>query len=298
MAVQVRPTALKGFEKSKPFFLIPEHTLAKANANRINPIRCFVEYGFLLNYTQMRFFSFIKIFTVLLFAVSLINAKAIPPRPLGSYVYDENRMLSREQTHAFNAIAEELYQKTGVGIAAALFQSIDGEEPRDFAVRIAEAWKIGSKDKDGILIFVALDERRRSVETGYHVEAILPDALVERIQQSTLVPLFRQGRYAEGILSLELNLAKPVAKAYNKELDFKGNNTYREEKKNLSPLHFVLILLLLAFLLGTPIGRQILIYALLSGMFRGGGSHRGGRGGFGGGFGGGSFGGGGSGGSW
>lgn len=240
-----------------------------------------------------------KILIVLFCAASALYAKAIPPRPQGSYVYDENRMLSAEETRTFNVIAEELYRKTGVGVAAALFQSIDGEDPRNFAVSIANSWQIGSKGKDGILIFVALDERRRSVETGYNVEPILPDALVERIQQKTLVPNFRQAKYGQGILQLENELALQVAGYYNVKLDYTDNYNRNSKGAKLSPLHFVLLIFLLVFMLGTPLGRQILLYMLLSSFMHGGRSGRGGgRGGFGGGFGGGSFGGGGSGGSW
>ncbi len=247
----------------------------------------------------MRFLNLIKICAVLLCLATIANAKAIPPRPHNSYVYDENRILNANETHAFNTIAQELYNKTGVGIAAAIFQDIEGEDFRDFAVSIAESWKIGSKGKDGILIFVTLNEKRRSVEVGYSVEAILPDALVERIQQQTLVPQFRQGNYAQGILSLEYELSQKIADHYNVELQFKGKRP-QEQAGHISPFHFVLLILALAFFLGTPIGRQILLYMLLSGILRGGGGggHGGRGGGFGGGFGGGSFGGGGSGGSW
>ena len=124
-------------------------------------------------------------FFILLAVFSLGFTKEVPLRPVNSYVYDENRMLSQAETKVFNEIAEELYRKTGVGLAAALFQNIDGEEPRDFALQIAQKWKIGNKNDEGLLIFVTLDEKRRSVETGYGAEIFLPDALVERLQQKT-----------------------------------------------------------------------------------------------------------------
>lgn len=242
-----------------------------------------------------------RIFLLFLFCfASWCFPKDIPPRPIHSYVYDENRLLTQAETRIFNEIAEELYRKTGVGLAAALFQNIDGEEPRDFALRIASTWKVGNKKDEGLLIFVTLDERRRSVETGYGAEIFLPDALVERIQQRTLVPAFRQKKYGEGVLLLALDLAEETAKAKNVTLDFskisKGAPAPEEQKKH-SPLGFFAFLIIAVLLIATPTGRSILLYFLLTSLS---GSGRGGSsgGGFGGGFGGGSFGGGGSGGSW
>lgn len=237
-------------------------------------------------------------FFILLAVFSLGFTKEVPLRPVNSYVYDENRMLSQAETKVFNEIAEELYRKTGVGLAAALFQNIDGEEPRDFALQIAQKWGVGNKNDEGLLIFVTLDEKRRSVETGYGAEIFLPDALVERLQQKTLVPAFRQGKYSEGVLRLALALAEESAKAKNVTLDFSkiSNQKIRTEKQKLSPLGFFFFLILGIFLIATPTGRTILLYLLIASLRGSSSSSRGG--GFGGGFGGGRFGGGGSGGSW
>lgn len=237
-------------------------------------------------------------FFILLAVFSLGFTKEVPLRPVNSYVYDENRMLSQAETKVFNEIAKELYRKTGVGLAAALFQNIDGEEPRDFALQIAQKWGVGNKNDEGLLIFVTLDEKRRSVETGYGAEIFLPDALVERLQQKTLVPAFRQGKYSEGVLRLALALAEESAKAKNVTLDFSkiSNQKIRPEKQKLSPLGFFFFLILGIFLIATPTGRTILLYLLIASLRGSSSSSRGG--GFGGGFGGGRFGGGGSGGSW
>lgn len=237
-------------------------------------------------------------FFILLAVFSLGFTKEVPLRPVNSYVYDENRMLSQAETKVFNEIAEELYRKTGVGLAAALFQNIDGEEPRDFALQIAQKWGVGNKNDEGLLIFVTLDEKRRSVETGYGAEIFLPDALVESLQQKTLVPAFRQGKYSEGVLRLALALAEESAKAKNVTLDFSkiSNKKIQQEQQKLSPLGFFFFLILGIFLIATPTGRTILLYLLIASLRGSSSSLRGG--GFGGGFGGGRFGGGGSGGSW
>lgn len=263
-------------------------------------------------------FNFNKKFALvfaILFALSTATFAAfgskkigsVPPRPRNSYVYDENRMMTAKQVQQFNLIAEELYQKAGVGLAAALMNDIGQNDYRDFAVSVAQGWGIGGKSDEGILIFMSLKQRRRSVEVGYGAEGYLPDALVERLQQATLVPAFRQQKYGEGVLALAWEIAQVVAKEKNIQLNIGENPMPRESSMPAQMflfIMFVTFLLLMAkfsggrgngclwFLLGNAIGNS-------SHSSRGGfGGGFGGRGGFGGGFGGGGFGGGGSGGSW
>ncbi len=229
--------------------------------------------------------------------------KAIPPIPKNSYVFDENRLLSAQETKIFNAIAEDLFRQTGVGIAAAILKNIQGEDARDYAFRIADAWKIGSSQSGGVLIFVTLDEKRRSVEVGYALESILPDALCERLQQETLIPHFRQGKYATGILLLEYKMAETIAKAYGKQLNPKLEESLRQtDSAEVSPWFMLIFVVILVLLISTPGGRSFLYVMCLMALSGGRGGYgsngRDSRGGFGGGFGGGSFGGGGSGGSW
>ena len=208
-----------------------------------------------------------------------VNKAGLPKRPQNSYVYDEDRLLTKCDVRFFNALAEELYKKTGVGLAVALVHDIGYADFRDYAVKIAESWGVGGKTDEGVLIFAAMKQRRRSVEVGYGAEGYLPDALVERLQQKTLVP------------SLQLP---------------------QQEETKPSNLLFILIVLFLLIISKTGGGRGngclwFLLGNALSNSSRGHHGPRGGfgggfggfgGGGFGGGFGGGHFGGGGSGGGW
>ena len=119
--------------------------------------------------------------------------------PVNSYVFDENRLLTTQETELFNLIAQELYNKTGVGLAAALYQDIGDEDPREFALKTAESFGIGKKGVDeGILIFVAMNQKRRSVEVDFGIPFT---RCFSRIQQQTLVQHLAT-RYGEGVISL------------------------------------------------------------------------------------------------
>ena len=233
-------------------------------------------------------------------------ASALPKRPANSYVYDENRLMSAQQVEFFDKLASELYRKTGVAIAAALVDDIGRQDARMFALETAESWGVGGKSNEGVLIFVAMKQRRRSVEVGYGAEGYLPDALVERLQQKTLIPAFRTERYGEGIVALAYGIAEVVAREKGVTLEISGKDLRHEDPVTLR--EWIFIILIFAIVIGLAVRGNRMNYrpSASSGRKRrasgfGGGSFGGysGRGGgFSGGFGGGHFGGGGSGGSW
>ena len=90
--------------------------------------------------------------------------------------------------------------RTGAEIAVVALKTLDGGEVDDFAVRLFEKWGIGKKGKDnGVLILAAVEDRRARIEVGYGLEATLPDAAAGRILDEAAIPLFREGRYGEGL---------------------------------------------------------------------------------------------------
>ena len=241
-----------------------------------------------------------------------VNKAGLPKRPQNSYVYDEDRLLSKQEVQFINALAEELYKKAKVGLAVALVHDIGYADFRDYAVNIAQSWGVGGKSDEGILIFAAMTQRRRSVEVGYGAEGYLPDALVERLQQKTLVPSFKIQKYGQGVVTLAWEIAQVVAKEKGITLQIDTQSLPQEEESNPLGLLFVLLVIFFLFVSKNGGGRGngclwFLLGNALSNSSRGHHGPRGGfgggfggfgGGGFGGGFGGGHFGGGGSGGGW
>ena len=260
---------------------------------------------------------FLTTLFVLLFAIPVVagfqvNKKGLPKRPQNSYVYDEDRLLSKQEVQFVNELAEQLYKKAGVGLAVALVHDIGYYDFRDYALKIAESWGVGGKTNEGILIFAAMKQRRRSVEVGYGAEGYLPDVLVERLQQKTIVPAFRVQKYGQGVMQLVWEIAQVVAKEKNISLDVDTEKLPQEPENNPFGLIFVLLVIFFLFVSKNGGGRGngclwFLLGSMLSNSGRGHHGSRGGfgggfggfgGGGFGGGFGGGHFGGGGSGGGW
>lgn len=226
----------------------------------------------------------------LLFAASALAASATFPKPTGA-VNDFAGVISAQYARPMENLAREVLEKTGTSIVVATVQTIGDNDPNDYANRLYQAWGIGKKGEDrGILIFLAVKERRIRIETGYGVEGILPDGLVGEILDRHAVPWLKKGDYGQGMAEGMAAVSAIVAKAAGVTLT--GAQPPKRGKasteRGIGIGKTLLLVLAALFLLGTRQGRAMLPWLLLL-LTNSGGGRRGG-GGFGG-FGGGGFGG-------
>jgi uncharacterized protein len=219
------------------------------------------------------------------------------PKPVGA-VNDFARVIPPDYKNRMEGLAHEVMEKTGTAIVVVTVESMGDNELNDYVNSLYKAWGIGKKGEDkGVLIFLALKERKFRIETGYGVEGILPDGLVGEIRDRYAIPYFKKGDFGQGLSNTVTAVASVVAKAANVSITGGAPVAQPGEKRvrqrgGLLPL--IIIILILVSLLGTRQGRDLLPWLLLL-AFTGRGGGSGGFGSFGGGgFGG--FGGGGSGG--
>lgn len=216
---------------------------------------------------------------------------------------------------------EQLEQKllgyedsTSTQIAVVTVSSLEDYPVEQFAVELALKWGIGQKGKNnGVLLLIAPKERKMTIQTGYGIEARLPDVLTARIIDEDLRPAFRQEAYYEGIDHAVDDMIRALAGEYKGDSD-----TGSEDDGGPGGFFFILIVFIILIIIiarisrgggrgGNTIGGNRSRGSWMPPIFfgggggsswGGGGSSWGGGGGSFGGFGGGSFGGGGSSGSW
>ena len=125
------------------------------------------------------------------------------PKPTsvdGGFLSDPTHILSAKDYQTIRRLLKDIETSTTAQIAVVLLPSIGQENSKDFATRLFEHWGIGYRDKDnGLLILSVFDQRRTEFETGYGMEAVLPDAYCYRIGMQKMVPAFQKGDYAGGI---------------------------------------------------------------------------------------------------
>ena len=227
----------------------------------------------------------------------------LPPRGDRS-VHDLAGVIGAPQAQALEQLHGELMRKTGVAIVVVTVPGLQGESIDAFALRIGEEWGAGRKGEDrGIVIAVAIEERKISIATGYGVEGFLPDGRVGGILDRYAKPYLGQDDYSTALLQTSAALTAAAAEEYGVEIRGiarpSGERSGARSSRRTGPLGILMTLLLLAGMGYLAVRHPTLFLLLLmSGMGRGrGGGFRGG--GFGGGsgfggFGGGGFGGGGA----
>ncbi|MFH1542166.1 MAG: TPM domain-containing protein [bacterium] len=128
------------------------------------------------------------------------------------YVNDYAGILSPAQKQELEQISLGLKKSTGAELAVAVVKSVEPLDSKLYAVKLFEKWGIGQKGKDnGLLLLLAMEERRVEIEVGYGLEGDVPDALAGRILDAYAVPLFKEGKFGEGLVNTARALSEIVA---------------------------------------------------------------------------------------
>jgi len=248
---------------------------------------------------------------VFLLAASLFALDPNSLKPQG-YVSDFARVLDSQSRAQLEEYCGRVEQATGVQMAIVTLDSLEGEPIEDFTNILFRKWGVGKKGKDeGIMLLLAIKDRRDRIEVGYGLEPILPDGFDGSVLR-TARPALRQGAYGAALFAAAEQMGSRIAAAKGVTLDFGlrpiGRAVPARPGLPLPVIIIGIILLLLlmrgggggfwtGLLLGNLLGRGRGGSGWGGGGFGGYDSGGGGGGGFGG-FGGGDSGGGGASGDW
>jgi uncharacterized protein len=148
-------------------------------------------------------------------------------------VTDLTGSLNAEDETRITARIRALEQKKGAQIAVLLVPTTQPEPIFDYAVRVAESWKIGRKGvDDGVVFVVAKDDRKMQILTGPGIQGVLTDAMSKRIITEYVAPRFREGKFGEGVYNGVDRIAAlidgealpppPAKKRASKSMDYEG----------------------------------------------------------------------------
>ncbi|MBI1812424.1 TPM domain-containing protein [Candidatus Peregrinibacteria bacterium] len=143
-----------------------------------------------------------------------VLAFTVPPNQ--GFVTDRAGILTQQQKNDLEHALRAYRQQTSNEIAVVIVPKLGGEAIEDVGVQVGRAWGIGSKQKsNGILLLIAAEERRMTIQVGYGLEGAVPDLTAKAIIDRDITPLFRAGKYHEGILAgidaLEKNIGGEYA---------------------------------------------------------------------------------------
>jgi uncharacterized protein len=225
----------------------------------------------------------------------------LPPAP-PRFLYDQPGLLAADERAA---IEDSLmaYDRAGVEIGVAIFNSLEGDAIEDVAMALAETWRPGNAERDnGALVVIGLEEHAMRIEIGYGLEGRIPDGVAGRIIRYDMTPAFREGRFGDGIAKAISNIARAA----------RGEAIPEPKQVTIPewlPIVFIIFMIMMMNIARRASRRSRTLSRRHGGWWwpggfggLGGGGWRGGGGGWSGGgggsFGGGSFGGGGASGRW
>ena len=111
----------------------------------------------------------------------LFQEPALPPLPsLTGRVVDAGNVLTAEEEGRLTNRLETLERETSTQIVIATILTLGGASIEDYTFRLAESWRIGQSRLDnGVVLLVAVQDRRVRIEVGYGLEAVIPTASLD-----------------------------------------------------------------------------------------------------------------------
>jgi uncharacterized protein len=265
---------------------------------------------------KSRLIFFVALACLLLAGVSVRaqSGGANLPEPTGNAVNDFANIIDAETEQRLEQTLINLKREQKIEFAVVTVRTTGGQEIFDYTLAVGRKWGVGPQEgsKEGLLLLVAVDDRKYFTLVSRHLQGELPDGIVGSIQRQNLIPAFRAGDYGKGITDTIRAYIDRVAEQrgfstdgiYPQQADT-GRRTQPARRVGNSPpsslstccvIIFVLIVIVLLF--SGRGGGGWGSGGWSSGGWSGGGGDSGGGGGFGGFGGGGDFDGGGAGGSW
>ncbi len=230
-------------------------------------------------------------------------AKPNPPK----LVNDLAHCMSADEVALLESRLVAFSDSTTNQIAVVTIKSLGSYEVADYGEKLFNRWGIGTeKNKNGVLVLVAIDDHRMNITTGKGLEGALPDITAGQIIDNEMKPSFRENKYYQGI---DAGVTAIMAATRG---EYKGDPLQQRSHpaRNMLPLLILIIVVLIiisrrsgggggSYMSGRGYGGfgGGFLGGSILGNGMGGGWGSGGGGGFGG-FGGGSTGGGGASGSW
>jgi uncharacterized protein len=131
---------------------------------------------------------------------SPFSAAQQPVPALTGHVVDTTATLAPDALARIEAKLAALERRKGSQVAVLLVRTTAPETLEEYSLRVAEQWRIGRGGvDDGIVLAVALEDRRMRFEVGYGLEGAVPDALARRIIAETIARRFYEGDFAGGL---------------------------------------------------------------------------------------------------
>ncbi len=183
---------------------------------------------------------------------------------LNEPVIDQANILSASEKQQISARILKLNEQAKAQIGVVIVPTTGQEDIFDFTMRVAEQWKLGSEKQDnGLLMAIAINDRRIQIATGYGLEGVLPDIVASRIIRNNITPYFKQNQFAQGIdtglaeIENILNMDPEVAAQAALELKERQAQALHEQQAKEKTFNTALIILIAGIIGSFVVGKRL-----------------------------------------
>jgi uncharacterized protein len=154
-----------------------------------------------MNLKQAKYYCLLLIMLLFAQSVSAQRSKSIASQDqVKTYVTDRTGTLTSSQLKSLESKLAAFEKETSNQLVVWMEPSLDGNSVEDRSYELAEQNGIGQKGKNnGVLLYIAKDDRKLRIEVGYGLEGALTDALSSQIIRKEITPQFKKGNFFEGI---------------------------------------------------------------------------------------------------
>lgn len=240
-------------------------------------------------------------FAVCIFVMPVSAAAKYPSPAQRFFVNDFADVIEQTAEDEIYSKAAALQEKTTAQVVVVTVNTLDGEEPADYALELGREWGVGQKGQDnGVVILLSVSERQIYIAVGYGLEGALPDSKTGRIIELYGLDYLKEDDFSTGLLEIFKAVVNEVYIEYGEEpeagyteIDETDGETLEEYGAKVAASWVIMLAVVILFVLVFGRRRRGFFWFGGPGGFGGGfGGRGGGFGGFGGSSGG-SFGGGG-----
>ena len=142
----------------------------------------------------------IRLFLLLLLTLLPLQLHALDVPQLSGRINDSAGLLSPAAVTALEQKLTAFERDQSTQIVVLTIPTLQGDDIAQFAIRVADTWKIGQKGKDnGVLLILAQAERKVRIEVGMGLQGVLPDITAGRIIRELMRPHLKTGDFDRGV---------------------------------------------------------------------------------------------------
>lgn len=163
--------------------------------------------------------------------ISVRKAYRVPSNKVGTYVYDNAKIITREDEDTLNSLMRELTEKTEVVCCVVSMRShkdMDVDAYAEMAFSGMGFDKLEIMGRDGVLICISANDKEIAVKTTSSLSGVLDDTVISAISHRHYIP-YNTTEHSTGVEKTCTSIALVVASHFDADVcNLRFTNPYSE----------------------------------------------------------------------